>query len=134
MGLFRKDTKIEALKGVPLFSGLSKKEIGELARVSDELDAQAGKVFTREGESGREFFVLLEGEVDVTRGGVLVEGGPRDFFGEVSLLEDTPRTATVTARTPIRFVVLTRAAFRQVCHGSPLVEEKVRRALSERTR
>jgi CRP-like cAMP-binding protein len=104
-----------------------------VARVVDELDAPAGKVLATEGEVGREFFVLLEGETAVTQGGQEIAVlGPGDFFGEIALLEDMPRTATVTAKTRLRFFVLTRQAFRGVAERYPDVDAKVRAAAAER--
>ena len=133
MRLFTQDTKVEALKRAPLFAGLSRKELVQLARVSDDLEVPPGKVLCKEGQVGREFFVIVDGEVEVTRGGKHVAtraGG--EFFGEIALLEDTPRTATVTAKTPLRFFVLTRKDFRHLVNENPNVERKVLRALARR--
>jgi CRP-like cAMP-binding protein len=92
-------------------------------------------VLTREGQSGSEFFVIIEGEVSVTKNGEEIRSlGPGDFFGEIALLEDTPRTATVIASTPLRFFVLTRQAFRSLLARQPELEGKVTAALEERVR
>jgi CRP/FNR family transcriptional regulator, cyclic AMP receptor protein len=131
--LFTQDTKVEALKRAPLFAGLSRKELAQLARVSEDLEVPPGKVLCKEGQSGREFFVIVDGEVEVTRNGEHVAtrtGG--EFFGEIALLEETPRTATVTAKTPLRFFVLTRKDFRHLVNENPNVERKVLRALARR--
>jgi cyclic nucleotide-binding protein len=95
MSLFKQDTKVEALKSAPLFQDLSRKELVQIARVSGDLDVSPGKVLWKEGEIGDEFFVLVEGEVEVTRKGkrVATRGGG-EFFGEIALLEQIPRTAT----------------------------------------
>ena len=69
MRLFTQDVKVEALKQVPLFEGLSKKELRNLARVTDDLSLEAGTVLCREGRPGREFFVILDGSAEVTKGG-----------------------------------------------------------------
>ena len=133
MRLFHEDTKVEALRRAPLFEGLSRKELEQLAKLADDLEVDAGRVLTREGESGREFFVLLEGEVDVSRGGrTIATRGAGDFIGEIAILEDIPRTATVTATTPLRFFVLTRQAFWRMIDRMPEVERKVLRALARR--
>ena len=130
----RDNPKLRALQSAPLFVGHSKKELAELALVTDELDVPEGKVLASEGAFGHEFFVVLEGSASVTRGsqeiGIL---GPGDFFGEIALLEDTPRTATVTASTPLRFFVLTRQGFGSVVDRHPSVEAKVREAVAKRT-
>jgi CRP-like cAMP-binding protein len=131
--LFTQDTRVRALSRAPLFEGLSKKELTTLARVAEDLEVEAGTVLCREGEFGHEFFVIVEGEVDVKRKGRRVDTERSgDFFGEIALLENTRRTATVTAKTPLRFFVLTRQAFRRLLDENPGVERKVLRALAKR--
>ena len=133
--LFSHDTKADALGRCPFFAGLSRSELLELAKISEDLEVDAGKTLTREGQSGSEFFVIVDGEVLVTKDGQEIRAlGPGDFFGEIALLEDTPRTATVTAKTPLRFFVLTRQAFRSLLAHQPELEEKVLAALEERVR
>ena len=133
MRLFSQDTKVEALKRAPLFEGLSKKELAQLARVSEDLEVPAGDVICKEGDTGREFFVIVEGEIEVTvKGKKVAERGEGDFVGEIALLEDTSRTATVTAKTPLRLFVLTREDFRSLVRQSPKVEQKVMQALARR--
>jgi CRP-like cAMP-binding protein len=131
--LFNEDTKVEALKRAPLFEGLSRKELVELARVSEDLEVPPGKVLCEEGDIGQEFFVIVDGSAEVTRKGkrVATRGGG-DFVGEIALLEETPRTATVTAETPMRLFVLTRRDFRHLVDENPGVERKVMRALARR--
>jgi CRP/FNR family cyclic AMP-dependent transcriptional regulator len=133
MRLFSQDTKVEALKRAPLFDGLSRKELTQLARASEDLEIPAGTPLVREGEIGHEFFVIVDGEVEVTRNGtpVAMRGGG-EFFGEIALLEDVPRTATVTAKTPLRVFVLTDLQFRDLLTDNPDVERKVLRALARR--
>jgi CRP/FNR family transcriptional regulator, cyclic AMP receptor protein len=126
-------TKVEALRRAPLFEGLSKKELIELARVTEDLHVPAGTVLCKEGGLGREFFVIVEGTVEVTRGGVLVatrEAG--EFVGEIALLTTTRRTATVKATTPLRCLILVRADFRRVLDENRSIERKVMEALAER--
>ena len=133
MRLFAHDTKVDALRKAPLFEGLSRKELEELAKLADDLEVPAGKVLTRQGDTGREFFVLMDGEVEVERdGNSLGKRGAGDFIGEISLLEDIPRTATVTASTPVRLFVLTAQSFRSVVEAQPAVENKVLRTLARR--
>ena len=133
MALFTRDTKVEALRRAPLFEGLSDKELGEVAVRTDDLDFPAGKVLCREGETGSEFYVIMEGEAEVTRNGQAVAThSPGSFFGEVALVEDVPRTATVTTTTPIRCFMLTRGRFLHVLNDFPDVERKVMRALAKR--
>lgn len=133
MALFSQDTKVAALKRAPLFEGLSKQELTLLARACEDLDVAAGRVLCREGESGSEFFVIVEGQVKVEQGGKeLTTLGPGDFFGEIALVENVKRTATVTATTPLRFFVLTRQAFWNLLDSSPRVQQKVLKALARR--
>jgi CRP/FNR family transcriptional regulator, cyclic AMP receptor protein len=133
--LFSHDTKADALGRCPFFEGLSRGELLELAKVSEDMEVEEGKVLTREGQSGSEFFVIIDGEVSVTKDGREIRTlGPGDFFGEIALLEDTPRTATVVAKTPLRFFVLTRQSFRSMLAHQPELEQKVLTALEERVR
>lgn len=130
---FSQAAKVEALARAPLFECLSRKELTQLAKLSDDLEVPPGKVLCREGESGQEFFVITEGKVEVTRKGKLVkQRGGVEFFGEIALLENTPRMATVTAKTPLRLFVLTRRDFRHLVDQIPSVERKVLRALARR--
>ncbi len=100
---------MEAPKRAPLFEGLSRKELVELARLTDDLEAAPGKVLCKEGETGREFFVIIDGTVEVeAKGKHVATLGAGDFVGEIALLEQVPRMATVTVKTPVRFFVLTR--------------------------
>jgi CRP-like cAMP-binding protein len=131
--LLTQDAKVEALKRAPLFEGLSKRELVQLARLSDDLEVPAGQVLCREGEIGQEVFVIVDGEVTVTRRGKrAVTGRAGEFFGEISIVEHMPRTATVTAKTPVRLFVLTGQSFRSVLHENPGVERKVLVALARR--
>lgn len=133
MRLLSQNTKVEALRRVPLFEGLSKKELTELARATDELALGAGTVLCNEGALGHEFFVIVDGSVEVTKGGDrIATRGAGDFIGEIALLTRSRRTATVTATTPVRCFVLTDRAFRHVLDENRNVERKVMQALAER--
>src|SRR5512134_3182167 len=106
MRLFSRDVKVDALSRAPLFEGLSKKELSRLAAATDDLQVEAGTVLCREGRIGHEFFVIVEGDAEVTKDGrriTMRSGG--DFVGEIALLSTTKRTATVTATTPLRCFV-----------------------------
>ena len=128
-----KDAKVELLKGVPLFSKLDKKELQDVAHIADEIDLPAGKEMATEGDRGREFFVLLKGEAEVTRGGekinTMKEG---DFFGEIALVTKMPRTATVTATGDVDVLVITERAFDDLLKKSPSIGRSVAEALVER--
>lgn len=128
-----KDTKIELLKGVPLFAGCSKSELQRIATLADELDLGEGATLIREGERGREFIIVADGSVRVTRGGkTLRDLGAGDYVGEIALVADVPRTATVTATSPVRLLVVTDRAFRTVLDQMPSIATKVLQSLGER--
>jgi CRP-like cAMP-binding protein len=127
------NAKIDLLKRVPLFTGCSKKELEALARIADEIDLSEGSVLTREGQPGREFFVLVEGEVEVTQGGdEIAQLRAGDWFGEIALLTKASRTATVTAASPVRVLVVTDRAFRQVLETTPSIAVKMLERVGER--
>jgi CRP-like cAMP-binding protein len=121
-----RDAKVEAIRGVPLFAGLSRVELQRVARIADELDFHAGKVLCRQGALGREFFVILDGTCEVSRDGKAVDTtGPGEFFGEVALLTNAPRNATVTATSSLRVLVITDRAFRSLLRSTPSIAAKV---------
>ncbi len=128
-----KDAKIELLKRVPLFSRLDKKGLQDVAQIADQLDLPAGKEMATEGDRGREFFVLLEGEADVTKDGRQVNTMKKgDFFGEIALVTKMPRTATVTATTDVDVLVITEHDFDALLKRSPEIGRCVAEALAER--
>ena len=129
----RRDAKVELLKKVPLFTDCSKTELRALAKTADELYLREGTVMTREGRPGREFFVLVDGSALVTKKGKKVaelKGG--DWFGEIALLTDTPRTATVTATSAVDVLVITDRRFKTVVETMPSIALKVLSSVSER--
>jgi CRP/FNR family cyclic AMP-dependent transcriptional regulator len=129
----RKDAKIELIRSVPLFSSCSKRELAEIASMADELDFPEGKALIKEGERGHEFLVLVEGTVEVSRmGRKLPPLGRADCIGEIALILDVPRTATVTTTSPVRALVLTNQSFRSILERSPQIQLKVIRSLAER--
>jgi CRP/FNR family transcriptional regulator, cyclic AMP receptor protein len=131
--VLRKNAKVELIKRVPLFAHCSKKELGLIARIADEIDLPEGKTLMREGDRGREFFVLVEGSAEVRRGKRKVSTlGGGDFFGEIALVSQRPRTATVTTTSPARTLVVTEQSFRSLLDGAPDVQRKVLQALADR--
>jgi CRP/FNR family cyclic AMP-dependent transcriptional regulator len=128
-----KDGKIELIKKVPLFSRLSKKSLEEVAHIADELDLPKGKVMAEEGDRGREFIVLIAGEADVTKNGQSINTmRDGDFFGEIALVTKMPRTATVTATTDVRVLVITERDFGALLKHSEEVGRGVAEALAAR--
>jgi len=129
----RSDAKIKLLKTVPLFAGCSKSELRELAKTADELDIREGTVLTREGRTAKEFFVLVDGTADVTKAGKkIAELKAGDWFGEIALITDGPRTATVTATSPVDVLVVTDRRFRTVVETMPSIALKVLSCVGER--
>ena len=122
----RSDAKTDLLRKVPLFAGCSKGELRKLASIADELDIREGTVLTREGRTGHEFFVLVEGTVRVTKNNrKLADLGPGDWLGEIALLARGPRTATATATAPVVALVIVDRAFRQVVTEIPSIAMKM---------
>jgi CRP-like cAMP-binding protein len=122
-----------ALARVPLFAHCSKRDLAQIARIADEIDFAAGKTLTKEGSPGREFFVILEGEVDVRQNSRLLRPrGPGDFIGEIALVTGKARTATVTTVTPVRAVVVVDRAFRELLRRSPEIQGKILEAVADR--
>jgi len=120
------DPKLKLIKKVPLFQGLSKRELAQVSGLLDEIELPAGKTLTSEGESGREFVVLVEGTADVTQDGEVVNRlGPGDFLGEIALVTGEPRTATVTTQSPARLLVMNAASFRLLLHDAPGIKQRV---------
>jgi len=129
------DHKLELLKRVPLFEGLSRGDLEQIEQNSEEVDVPAGQVLTREGAAGSEFFVIIDGTVSVDHAGTTVRTlGAGDFFGEIALLDDSPRTATATAASPTKLLILSRREFKSLMDGHPTIEACVLRCLVERIR
>jgi CRP/FNR family cyclic AMP-dependent transcriptional regulator len=125
----------DRVKAIPLFAGLNRKECRALAPRADEIDLEEGRMLVREGEWAYEFFAIEDGTVEVRRGDqLLAELGPGDFFGEMGLMADTRRNATVTATAPVKVVVMTAQAFRQTARELPGVADQIRAAVEERGR
>ena len=118
---------------VPLFSGLSKRELARVGSIADEIDFQEGKVLIREGERGREFFILLEGSAEVRRDGkLLATHKAGKFFGEIALVSKLPRVATVTTTSAVRALVINEHDFRALLKQSPQISLKVLEAVASR--
>jgi CRP-like cAMP-binding protein len=129
----RHDAKADLIKSVPLFSGCTKAELKRLARIADELDLREGTVLTREGRTGHEFFVLIDGTVRISKDGrKLADLGPGDWLGEIALLTKAPRTATATATSAVTTLVLVDREFRHVVEEMPTIAMKMLSSVGER--
>ncbi len=130
-----RDAYLDHLAQVPLFASLSKKELQTIARASDELALPAGRVLVEQDTSGHECFILVDGTVTVARNGrTIATLGPGAYFGELSLLDKGPRTATVTAETPVTVLVLGPREFSTVLDEIPAITHKMLAALAARIR
>ena len=129
----RSKAKNDLLKSVPLFEHCSRRDLGKIAAITEEVAVEDGKVLITEGDRGREFFVIISGEVEVRRRGRKVAAlGPGTYFGEIALLSQRPRTATVTAVTPLRVLVIADQDFVDLLDEIPELWLKVARSLAER--
>jgi CRP/FNR family transcriptional regulator, cyclic AMP receptor protein len=128
-----RNEKVDLIRGVPLFTHCSRAELAEVTKIADEIDVPEGKELMREGDRGREFFVLLEGNATVKQGSRKVNTlGPGDFFGEIALVSRSPRTATVTTTTPARLLVITATSFKSLLEHQPKIQLRVLEALADR--
>jgi CRP-like cAMP-binding protein len=129
------DEVLEHFRKVPLFSGLSKRDLQLIVSAADEFDEPAGTTVVRQGEQRRELFVLTAGSATAIHDGREVGTlGPGDFFGEIALLSGGARTATVRADTDVSLVMLAPDPFRSVLTDEPQVLNAVMHALGERLR
>lgn len=126
---------LETLAEIPLFSALSKKDLQRIAKATNEVTREAGSVLVEQGDAGREAFVIVEGTASVKRNnrkvGTLEAGSA---IGELSLLDFGPRTATVTAETPITLLVLSAREFSGVLEEVPVLAHKLLGVLANRVR
>jgi cAMP-dependent protein kinase regulator len=121
------------LRAITLFQSFSEEEVHEVSPFADEISVPEGKVLVREGDYSYEFIAIEEGTAEVTRDGEHVADlGPGDFFGEIGLLERGLRTATVTAKTPMRLITLTGWDMRRVEKAMPEAVERLRGIIEER--
>ena len=129
------DARIDQLAEVSLFRACTHSELRELARITTELEAPAGAVLCREGVTGNDCFVIVEGDARVTIGGEDVSTlGPGEFFGEMALLDGGPRVATVTAASDMRLLVLSRQEFATLLTTVPSVSRRMLAAIGARLR
>lgn len=131
----RRDNQLDQLAAVPLFTLCSKLELRTISARVTPATVPAGKVLVREGELGRNFFVVVCGEAEVSRNGVSVaKVGPGAYFGELALLDPAPRNATVTAITDMEILKLAEKDFNAVLLESPVVTRKILRGMAQRLR
>jgi voltage-gated potassium channel len=131
--LLRADTRVDLIRDLPLFELCSKRDLRRIAALARERAVEAGAELIREGEPGSEFFVVVEGEVDVRRRGRRVARlGAGSYVGEIALLSRSPRTATVAAVTPLQVLVISGQDFVDLLDTLPDLWLKVARTLADR--
>jgi CRP-like cAMP-binding protein len=131
----RHDAFVDHLQQVAMFSACSKRDLQLVARRAEDVRVPAGKVLVNEGETGHEFFVIIEGDARVTRHGKRVASlGPGSAFGELALLDKAPRNATVIAETPMELVVLGQREFAGIIDEVPGFARKLLAGMAARLR
>ncbi len=129
------DLKLDRLRRVPIFSQCAKRELQFLSSRMDEISIAAGRTLITEGKSTDSFYLLVNGEVEVTvKGRLRSRLGPGDFFGEIGMLDRGPATATVVTKTPVDALVLSHAQFRDAIRGNEAIALKVMATMAERLR
>lgn len=130
-----KKQQLESLSQVALFSACSKKELEKVARATDDITMTAGTTIIEQGQTGREAFVIVEGEVTVKRNNRKVATlGPGSVVGEMSLLDNGSRTATVVCDTDCTLLVIDQRRFRGVVEDIPAIAHKLLGSLAARMR
>jgi CRP/FNR family transcriptional regulator, cyclic AMP receptor protein len=131
--MFRRSPVTEDLAQVPLFDGLTARELSLVARLSTEVRLPAGRVLAQQGDTGVEFFVVLGGDVDVVRQGeVIATRGAGSHLGEIALLGARPRTATLVASTPVQTRVTSQREFADLITAVPMLKARLQASMVER--
>jgi CRP-like cAMP-binding protein len=131
--IVRRDEKVRLISRIPLFDACSQAELARIASITQQIDVPGGEVLIREGEPGELFFVLVQGSAEVRKGTRRVATlGAGDFAGEIALLTDAPRTATVRTTAPTTALRATRKGFAALLETSPAIQRKVSKALADR--
>jgi len=126
MLLHRRSQKIDLLKKVPLFSNLSKRHLNEIGKHADQVSIKAGKVLAQQGRTGREFVFIVEGKAQVKKDGKVIRHlSSGDFFGEISLIDGEPQTATVIAETDMTILLVHSSSFDHLLNTIPGLQKKI---------
>jgi CRP-like cAMP-binding protein len=129
------DSKLQMLRSVPLFKNLRQRDIDEVERLADVVDVPAGQVLMREGQTGNEMFVLVSGAATIHRAGrQLMQVGPGAVLGEMALISEGPRNATVTVTEPSSLVVIGHREFHTLLNDSPELLRSIFDSLGDRIR
>ena len=131
----RSDAVSDRLATVALFAACTERELRDISRLATEIEVEAGKALVTEGEPGHEFLIVLDGTATAfARGAQVASFGPGDCFGELALLDNGPRTATVIADTPMRLAVVGQAEFGALLDSVPVLARRVLAGLARRVR
>jgi CRP-like cAMP-binding protein len=118
---------------VPLFVGLTKKQLRLISQLATELEEPAGTVLIQQGNVGHDFIVVVQGEIEVSQDGRVVgEYGPGSYVGEIALLEQRPRNATVIAKTRIKLEVINQREFAGLLEEMPDLARQIRAVAADR--
>ena len=129
------DAYLERLGALPMFGGCTNKELRDIARIVDELQVESGRVLMSQGDAGQEAFVIEEGAAEVVRDGqLLATVGPGSYVGELALIDAGPRSATVTATTPMRVLVIGTREFSTLLDEVPGLARRVLVSTARRLR
>jgi CRP/FNR family cyclic AMP-dependent transcriptional regulator len=129
------DKKLELLSRVPLFAGLGKRGLAQVAKLADEIDLPAGRQLLQQGDHPHEFFLIVDGSVRIDIDGAQINTlGPGDFLGEIALLDGGQRSATATAETPVSLLILGQREFNTLLNDYPDIRTSVLTALAQRVR
>jgi CRP-like cAMP-binding protein len=124
--ILRRNAKVKLISRVPLFEGCSGRELAQVAAIAEQVEVPEGEVLIREGEPGRDFFAIVEGSVELRKGNRRIATlGAGDFVGEIALLTNAPRTATVRSSSPVSALRVTRQGFSTLLEASPRMRDKV---------
>ena len=130
MQRLKKSTKNDLLKQVPLFSDLKHRSLIKIAKYADEVTAKSGQILTRQGKRGYDFYFIIDGKAKVERNGKIINHiSANDFFGEISLIDHGIRTATVTAVTDVRLLVIRSQHFHVLLDEVPGLQQETILAL-----
>jgi len=129
------DPKVDLLRSIPLFEGLGERELEQIARLVDEVDVPAGRVLMRQGEPGSEMFIIVSGSFTIDRNGnVIRECGAGAALGEMAILSEGPRSATVTANEPGRLLAVGHREFHALLDVAPGISKHLLETLARQLR
>ncbi len=129
--MFSKSTKKETLlKKVPVFSALSGRNLKQIGKLMDEVRVKAGQILVQQGKTGQDFYLIVDGQARVEKDGKKFKIlGPGDFFGEISLIDRGPRTASVLSETDMTVLAVSHRAFMRLLDTVPALSKAMLGAL-----